>query len=361
MLLCGPTGCGKTAAVHAIARDCNFELIEMNASDLCSKVAILSLLGTAAKQRSLFSSGKILLVDDVDCLSGQADRGAIAALEEVIATTAFPLFITCQDMSNKKLKPLAKSAQVVTFAPLEYTDIYAILQQICAKEDVAYDEAALKTVARQVAGDLRAAINDLQLLALYKSKITLAMLDVLGYRNKEESVADALVKIFKIKNAIIARDALDAVQEDLDHVLLWIDENLPKEYTDPEALVRAYNALSRADVFRGRIRRWQHWRFLVYVHALMSAGVAVSKDERNKEPIQYEQTKRFLTIWLAKQKYAKRQAIAEKIAAQVHTSSSHATQHVVPYLKVMFRNKAMALALAEEYDLDAEEVGWLQK
>ncbi len=361
MLLCGPTGCGKTAAVHAIARDCNYECIEMNASDLCSKNAILSQLGSAAKQRPLFSSGKILLVDDVDCLSGQADRGAISALEEVAAITAFPLFITCQDVSDKKLKPLVKIAQIVSFPPLDYKDIYGILQQISAKEDIAYEETALKTIARQSAGDMRAAINDLQLLALYKEKITLSMLDNLGYRNKQESVEDALVKIFKIKDPIIARNALDNVHEDLDHVLLWIDENLSKEYTNPEALARAYDALSRADVFRGRIHRRQHWEFLVYVQALLSAGIAVSKDERNKEPIHYEQTKRLLTLWIAKQKYAKRQAIAEKVAAQIHTSSSYAIQHIMPHLKVLFRNKVMAGALAEEYDLDAEEVLWLEK
>lgn len=362
MLLCGPTGCGKTAVVHAIARDCNFELIEMNASDLCSKNAILSQLGSAAKQRSLFSSGKILLVDDVDCLSGRADRGAISALEEVAATTAFPLFVTCQDMSDKKLKPLVKSAQVVSFAPLEYKDIYAILQQICAKEDIAYEETALKTVARQVAGDLRAAINDLQLLAVYKSKITLGMLDDLGYRNKQESITEALVKIFKIKDPIIARDALDNVQEDLDHVLLWIDENIPKEYMQQEALVRAYNALSRADVFRGRIHRWQHWGFLVYVHALLSAGVAVSKDERNKEPIRYEQTKRLLTLWIAKQKYAKREAIAEKIAVQSHCSTEYCVQNIIPHLKYIFQNnKEMGQEIVEEYELDPDEVAWLQK
>lgn len=362
MLLCGQTGCGKTAVVYALAKDCNYEIIEMNASDICSKGAILSQLGSAAKQRSLFSMGKILLVDDVDCLSGHADRGAISALEEVAATTAFPLFVTCQDMGDKKLKPLVKIAQIVSFAPLDYKEIYAILQQICAKEDLLYEETALKTVARQVAGDLRAAINDLQLLALSQSKITLRMLDDLGYRNKQESIADALVKIFKIKDAKIAHDALDNVQEDLDHVLLWIDENLPKEYLQPDALVRAYDALSRADVFRGRIRRWQHWGFLVYVHALLSAGVAVSKDERNKESIRYEQTKRLLTLWIAKQKYAKREAIAQKLALQVHCSLKYSIQHVLPYIKLIFQhNQEMSTRIADGLELDPEEITWLQK
>src|SRR3989338_2700301 len=66
MLLHGPTGNGKTVAVHALAKDSNLELIEINASDFRNKEAVLSIIGTASKQRSLFSTGKIILVDEVD-------------------------------------------------------------------------------------------------------------------------------------------------------------------------------------------------------------------------------------------------------------------------------------------------------
>ena len=83
MLIHGPTGCGKTVAVHALAHDSNLELIEMNASDFRNKEGVLSIIGTASKQRSLFSSGKIILVDEVDGLSGNQDRGGISAIEEV--------------------------------------------------------------------------------------------------------------------------------------------------------------------------------------------------------------------------------------------------------------------------------------
>lgn len=43
-------------------------------------------------------------------------------------------------------------------------------------------------------------------------------------------------------------------------IFLWIEENIPYEYKGEE-LARAYDALSIADVFRGRIHRQQHWRF----------------------------------------------------------------------------------------------------
>lgn len=362
MLLHGPTGSGKTAAVHALAKNFNYELIEINASDIRNKQNVLLLIGAAAKQMSLFSSGKIILVDEVDGLSGNQDRGGLGAIEEIIETTAFPLFLTCHDASDKKMKGLLKVAQSILFPPLDYLAITTILRQVCDKEKISYEETALKTLARQAAGDLRAAINDLQALAAQaKEKITLQSLEELGFRNKQEAIEGALLKVFKIKDAAIALHAYDNVSEDLDKIVLWVDENLPKEYTSSEALAQAYDALSRADVFRGRIHRWQHWGFLVYVNVLLSAGVAVSKTERNKNQIAYEQTKRILQLWIAKQKYAKRQGIAEKIAAKNHVSSSYAVQHVVPYVKHIFKNNSsMAEKFIAEFDFDQDEVGWLK-
>ena len=290
-------------------------------------------------------------------MSGNQDRGGIGAIEEVIEHTSFPIFLTCQDATDKKVKPVAKISQTIAFPPLEYTEITKVLEHICKEENILYEEPALKTLARQSAGDLRAALNDLQ--SLGKEKITMQRLETLGFRNKEESIQDALIKIFKVKDATVALRAFENVQEDLDQIALWIDENLPKEYLQPEALVAAYNAISRADVFKGRIRRWQHWGFLVYINALLSAGVAVAKTERNKEQISYQQTQRILKLWIAKQKYAKRQAIAQKIAAKTHSSERYCIQHVVPYVKYMFKNPTMREQLLTEFEFDTDEASWL--
>ncbi len=358
MLLHGSTGNGKTVAVHALANDSNYELIEINASDFRNKENVFSVIGTASRQMPLFSSGKIILVDEVDGLSGNQDRGGIKAIEDIIEHTAFPIFLTCQDATDKKIKSLLKKVHAVAFSPLNYLAVTEVLKRICFAEKISYDEAALKTLARQADGDLRAAINDLQ--SLRTQKITMEHINQLGFRNKQEALEDALVKVFKVKDAAVAVQAFDYVQENLDEIALWIDENLPKEYLHPESLAQAYECVSRADVFTGRIRRWQQWRFLVYVNALLSAGVAVSKRERNKNPVVYEQTKRILKLWIAKQKYAKRFGVAEKIAAKHHVSSSYAVKYIVPYVKQMFKNEEMRKRLIKEFDFDMDEIGWLR-
>src|SRR3989344_9066347 len=63
-ILCGSAGSGKTTLVHALANDLGYEILEMNASDLRDKEKVQAVLEKASQQKSLFSKGKILLVDE---------------------------------------------------------------------------------------------------------------------------------------------------------------------------------------------------------------------------------------------------------------------------------------------------------
>jgi replication factor C large subunit len=361
MVVHGPCGVGKTSSVYALASGKNLEVVELNASDFRNKDAIERVLGSATKQRSLFFSSKIILVDDVDGLSGRKDRGGVAALVNVIKNTAFPIVITAIDPYDKKLSSLRKVAQLVQFNTLEYGAIYVKLQAICDLEGIQYEESALKSLSRQAGGDLRAAINDLQTLTMETKSITSKDLDALAQRRQIETMPSALVKVFKVKDPFVALSAFNDVQEDIGQQFLWIDENLPKEYSGKD-LARAYDVISKADVFYGRIRRWQYWRFLVYVNALLTAGVALSKQDRKKEFVQYVRTQRLLTLWKAKMKYQKRNAIAEKLASVMHTSKRQVVKDVLPYMQEIFRKHSpMAKGIAAEAELDPDEVSWLSR
>lgn len=366
LMLYGKCGVGKTCSVHALAHELQLEILEVNASDVRNEEAISSILGNATKQMSLFSRGKVILVDEIDGVSGKEDRGGITALATVIQQTKFPIIATAENPFDKKYTPLRKEAQLIEFSDLSYVTVFHKLKEICEKENVVYEESALKSLSRQVGGDLRAAINDLQVLSLSVGtqgrKLTQETLQNLQHRRQTESMPQALVKVFKVRDPAIALTAFDDVDEDIGQQLLWIDENLPKEYTHPEDLARAYEALSKADVFQGRIRRWQYWRFLVYVGALISAGVAMAKNERSKQFVQYTRTERFLTLWKANMKYKQREAIAEKIASSTHTSLSYALRETLPFFKYLFeKNASIGHALAAELKLDPDEISWLRQ
>ena len=360
-LLYGPSGCGKTASVCAIANELGLELLEINASDYRNKEQIDQRVGSATQQMSLFFRGKLILVDEIDGLSGTKDRGGASEIANLIQKSAFPILMTANNPWDNKFSSLRKKTVMVQFNPLETESIYKVLKNICDKEGIRYEESALKALALRSAGDLRGSIIDLQTISLVNKTLDRSSLDELGDRNKVESVLNALLKIFKTTDPKIAIESFDNVQEDLDQCFLWVDENLPHEYTKQADLARAYDHLSRADVFRGRIKRWQHWRFLVYQNALLSAGVAVSKDEKYKKFVQYKPTGRILKLWWAKQKNMKKKEIAGKIAKRTHTSTKQIMKDFEYFRQIFKNNKEMANQLTDELELDKEEIDWLRK
>ncbi len=356
-LIYGPSGVGKTCSVYAIANDLDYEVLEVNASDFRNKEQINSIVGNAIEQKSLFARGKIILVDEVDGLSGSKDRGGIQAITNLIGDSPYPIILTITNPYDFKFNSLRNKCSMIKFESLNYNSIFNILKKICEKEKIKFEENALKSLARRAGGDARAAINDLQSI---EGGITKDSVDELSQRNQIENILNALTKIFKTTKADIAKDAFEDIGEDMDERFLWIDENLPKEYSG-EDLARAYDMLSRADVYRGRIRRWQHWRFLVYINALMTAGIATAKNEKNKEIVQYKPTGRLLKIFWANQKNMKKKAIASKIAAKTHCSTKRALQSSLPYIKFIFENnKEMAKDIAEDIGLEKEEIEWMK-
>ncbi|MBW3015332.1 replication factor C large subunit [Candidatus Woesearchaeota archaeon] len=362
LLLYGPTGCGKTAAVHAVANELGLELLEVNASDSRNTSSIEDTVGSASKQMSLFGRGKVILVDEVDGLAGREDRGGVSQIIKVIKETGFPIILTANDPFDSKLSSLRKVCELVQFRTLAYTSVYNYLKKVCNSESIDYDEDDLKSLARRLGGDLRGAITDLQTLTNKTKKLDKEALDELSGRRQTESMIKALMKIFKTTDPEIALTALDNVDEDLSKAFLWIDENLPKEYTKAEDLYRAYDALSKADVFNGRIRKWQHWRFLVYISNLLTAGVAIAKDEKYKGFCSYQPTKRILKLWQANMKNQKKKAIAAKIAVVTHSSARQVIKHSYPFFKQIFmQNPEKAEVLAREFDLDKDEVAYLNK
>jgi replication factor C large subunit len=361
MLIHGPAGTGKTTAVHAIAKRLGFELIEVNASDYRTADEINSKVGNALKQQSLFSQGKIILIDELDGIAGNEDRGGVTALASLIAESKYPIFIIANDPWDSKFNTIRTKSTLAEFGNINMTAMVPVLQKILQKENIKADDLVLKTLARRSGGDLRGAITDMQVLA-QANALTIQGLETINEREHSESIMQALVKILKSTDPMVAITAFDLVGEDIDECFLWIDENLPKEYKNPQDLARAYEMLSKADVYRGRIRRWQYWRYLAYVDVLITAGVAVAKDKKSTAFVSYGRTQRLLKIWMANQKYNRRKRVAGKLAAATHCSTKKALQETLPYVHKLYQQKnPSANAITEELKLDEEELEWLNK
>ncbi|MEM3126885.1 MAG: replication factor C large subunit [Candidatus Woesearchaeota archaeon] len=361
IILHGPAGSGKTASVYGLANELKWDVIEINASDFRNKENVEKIAGRAAKQQSLFTKGKIILVDEVDGIATNQDKGGISALQEIVSQSTFPIVITANDIYESKFSTLRQRSYLIQFSRLNYLSISHILSSIAKQEKMKISDDEIKMIARKVGGDARAAILDLQLLSSSEGKITKEEIESISQREQEESIFNALMKVFKSKDPQIVREAFDNIRENQDTVFLWLDKNLPEEYSGKD-LAKAYDVISRADVFRGRIRRWQHWRFIVYINDLITAGVALSKEEKNKHFVKYSPPTRILKLWQANMKYQKRNELAKKLSPILHASPKEITQSTIPYLQYIFKkNKKMAEKIAEELKLSGEEVLWLKK
>jgi replication factor C large subunit len=287
------------------------------------------------------------------------DRGGVGALAKVLEGSAFPIVLTANDPFDTKLSPLKKASALIEFPRLSTDSLVRILQRICKAEAMDADESMLRSLARRCGGDARALINDLQTLAMHSGSLTKEDIDALSSRNQDEEIALALNKILKNTDLEIALNALDSVDEDTDKAFLWIDENMPKEYKFAEDLAGAYDSISRADVFAGRIRRWQHWRFLVYVYSFLTGGVAIAKKRKYEGVPNYSQPSRLLKIWIANSRNARKKGIASKLAAKTNESVKKTIRQTMPYLRIICRDPAAAKRMAAEYGLTDEETEWL--
>ena len=352
IILYGPTGSGKTSIVYAIAKEKNIEILEINSSDVRNKNAINRIIGTSTQQQSLFFKSKVILIDDVDALSGRKDRGCIQQITKLLPKSKFPIVLTCTDPYGKKLSSIRRKTTLIELTSISTKQIVERLKFITDQEKIIAAEPDLRTIAENSKGDLRAAINDLQTNSFNNQLLLRTEND----RDTKESVKYCLNMIFKSRKLQDVNNIFYKTEEDLDSCILWLDENLPKEYNSEE-LKKAYNYLSRADVFKGRIRRWQYWRFLVYINALITSGIAISKEKRPRPVTSYKPTTRILKLWQAKMRNAKRNSISEKIADFTHTSKKRAIKDAYPYLKTILNQKEVS----QELNLSEDEINWINK
>jgi len=353
VILYGPPGVGKTTLAHVSAIETNSEIFELNASDLRNKNKLQEIMRPAIEQQSLIKEDKIILVDEVDGISG-VDRGGISELVSLIDITTYPIVITANDVWDKKLSPIRKISELLQLKEINYKTIIEVLSLILEKEEIKVEEDVIKRIAINAKGDLRAAINDLQMIANVKDPSQIFA----DERNKEVDIFNVLRRIFKGKATNELLGIFDSVNMSMDELILWVEENIPAEYKGEE-LARAYENLSRVDLFKGRIYKQQYWRFLVYENIFLSYGISASKDQ-NRLPgtgfTSYKKPTRVLKIWMNNQRTAKKKSIAKKYAQYVHVGEKRAMNEF-PLIKEILKNQT----IRKELKLTEEEVEYLEK
>ncbi len=337
-LVYGEPGIGKTVSMHALAKEMNVDLIEMNASDKRNADAIKRIVGNAAQTYTLNGKKKIILLDEADNIYGNADRGGVQALSKIIDETKVPIIL----IANKYWEvsqSIRNKCKMIKFPKLRYTSIRKVLEKIAKKEDIHVSKEQLTTLAKNSDGNLRAAINDLE---TYRGDI-----DKIGtLRDTEKSIFRALGRVFKRQSCDVRQEFWN-IDKTPDEVILWVDENVPKVY-GREDLERAYHMIAKADIYLGRARRKNYYKLWGYAMDLMTSGVSVAR----KGKFHYQQFSSptyFRKLGRTKSTRRKLEAITTKIAEKCHCSTGKAKEYLL-----------IAEKLSEYFELDESEVKFLK-
>ena len=359
----GPPGVGKTVALEALARKLVMELIEKNASDYRTQEKISQFAGLASQYRGFFGKKRIILLDEMDGVYGNVDRGAIPAITKIIKNTRCPIILIANDFWDKKFVSFRdkKKYLIIEFKKPPASQVLKHLARICAEEDIFAEEEALKFIAQRSEGDVRSAVNDLQALAQGKKKLTYDDVSWLAYRDRKDVIFSVMRLVLYGKTCETAKQAVDLADVDLDMLFEWIYENTPHHFNVPSELAKAMEALATADLYRARIRKTNNWKLMRYAIDFMTAGVAMARDKSKPSgwvPFRFPQ--RIKTLSTSRAERGMKAEIGKKIKRRMHVSVAQAQKDVLPYMKVIFEsNLQMAAGLTKWLCFDEEEVNYI--
>jgi len=363
VLFYGPPGVGKTALANAGASEYGVRIIEMNASDTRTEKAINKIAQPATSFAGLDtfatgSKGNLLFLDEVDGVAGREDRGGIGAIVKIVEASRVPVIMAANDPDLQKIRPLKKVCVLIRFHQVRIPLIIEMLRRICRMEHVEAEFEALERIAQNSKGDVRSAINDLQSLSEAGKVLTLQDTMVLSARNKNIGMEETLRGFFAVKSLAEAENLLRRSSVDYDEFLMSVSDNLPRRYLQLAELAEAYEFVSRADMFRGRIGM-EHWHLLRYFYNSLAEAAAISPE--SYKPFEFISPPiRIITLFWTKGKRAMLDAICAKIALRCHVSRLTAKNDFVPFLKIILE-KRRSNPIVAWLKLEPQEVDYLIK
>ncbi len=348
LLIHGPSGVGKTVAIYVIKNEMDLDLIELNTSDTRNAETISRIVGNAASSKALFSTKKAILIDEADNIKGRSDIGGIRALAKVIQETENPIILLANDPYKLPIS-IKDLCNIIRFNSLRSASIRNRLKEIVTAANIKISEDVLKELASKSAGDMRAAINDLESLGrtIYQEDV-----EQLFDRDVKNSIFEGLTAIFKSKGTSCRKVFYD-IDMPPEEILYWIDENMPRIY-DPRDVACAYYYLSRADVFLGRVNKRQYYRLWAYASDLMTGGVSVCH-KYNVNFARYESPGYFKSLGRTKAKRKLTKSALFKIGAKTH-SSTYDAKAFLPMLNYACIKPESGVNVARYFGFDPDEL-----
>lgn len=360
LLLVGPPGTGKTTMAHIIANEFS-EYVELNASDKRSQDVLLNTIGESSATRSLFGENrKLLIMDEVDGIHGTNDRGGTRALNKIIKESKQPIVMMANDFYSKKLTTIKKNSHVIKMSKIRSNSLNAFLKKVLKNEGIEADPELVKKLAKRSSGDIRSALNTLQAIVENGEELSEESLNATSQKDNTATIFDTVTRVLKSKDPVKVKRTLFENNEEPSLVMEYIAENIPREYESRKEIKKAYDMISKADIFFGRTRATRNYGFWRYASDFMGTGVAMSKRETYKKFTKVQSPGSFSLMGRSRGKRALRDNIAAKMEEKMHVSLEIAYT-MFPYFEIMFQDDETAWEISDFLELDDDEIKRFRK
>jgi len=175
-LLSGPPGVGKTTTAYLVSKELGYDVVEMNASDTRSKrmlgESVSDILNTSSvatmvgkgNANNNVTSKRVLLMDEVDGMAGNVDRGGIAELINLIKSSKVPVICMCNDRNHQKIRSLSNHCFDLRFSRPRVEQIKAAMMSVCFKEKIQIMPDALSELIVGCGQDVRQVLHHLSMV-----------------------------------------------------------------------------------------------------------------------------------------------------------------------------------------------------
>ncbi len=250
ILLYGPPGCGKTTLAHIISNHTQGKFVRLNAVDATVK-DVREVIQQAADDKALYGSKTILFLDEVHRFNSSRQDALLPAVEKgtiifIGATTENPFhYVNGALMSRStlfQLHPLTAEHALIAMRRA-----LADARRGLGYMDLRADEDALEHIAAMSGGDIRRALNALELAALTTPPQADGSVRV-TLEAAEESVRRPIARADESTQYDVLSAFHKSIRGSSDAALYWFLYAVEKLGMDPMTFIRRLIAASSEDI-----------------------------------------------------------------------------------------------------------------